>query len=218
MDAFSWQGMAHDLSSLVEDHFKQEMLDGDNKYLCCQCNKMVRALKSHFVVSPPAYLVIVLLRFHFDTQSRCRKKVNAPITCSKLVKLPFDAEESLGKNCQSSSAGSSSQKCIIYELKALTIHSGATLEFGHYYSLFSCSEPASGKASWYLADDAKVRPISTQEFIRITSEMPMQTPYVLFLAREDRAHNSALSKLDVTPSLKKMVEETNKVFENVSFS
>jgi len=42
------------------------MLEGDNAYLCAQCDKKVSTLKRICIKKLPNHLILVLKRFEFD--------------------------------------------------------------------------------------------------------------------------------------------------------
>lgn len=54
------------LTESLEEYVKKELLDGDNKYLCEQCNKRVRIEKRSCIKSLPQFLTIQLKRFEYD--------------------------------------------------------------------------------------------------------------------------------------------------------
>jgi ubiquitin carboxyl-terminal hydrolase 9/24 len=53
-----------------------DMLEGDNAYLCAQCDKKVDTLKRTCVKELPRYMIVTLKRFEFDFDRMVRVKVN----------------------------------------------------------------------------------------------------------------------------------------------
>lgn len=52
------------------------MLEGDNAYLCAQCDKKVNTLKRICIKKLPNHLILVLKRFEFDFDTMTKAKVN----------------------------------------------------------------------------------------------------------------------------------------------
>merc|ERR1712048_1302968 len=67
-------------SSLKESlalYVKGDILDGDNKWLCSECNAKRAALKRSCFGKLSKYLILHLSRFEFDFNAMRRKKLNS---------------------------------------------------------------------------------------------------------------------------------------------
>lgn len=88
-----------------------------------------------------------------------------------------------------------------YTLYAAVIHSGTTLDSGHYYTL------AKDNDHWYLYNDDSVMDSDESELEDVTSDA---TPYILFYRRNDIIEPAAPSLTEVPPVLQEMVLAHNK--------
>jgi len=119
----------------------EETLSGSNKYKCTKCKKSVCAQKQFLIHKVPKVLTIQLKRFNFGIMTN-GEKVNKPIS------FPFDLE--LG------SYTSNPNKPASYRLYALTVHSGASMKSGHYFTYGRNM----GSNLWYRFDDESVSQVS----------------------------------------------------------
>merc|ERR1712130_537549 len=65
------------LKESLESYVKGDILDGDNKWLCSECNAKRAALKRSCFGKLSKYLILHLSRFEFDFNAMRRKKLNS---------------------------------------------------------------------------------------------------------------------------------------------
>lgn len=101
----------------------EEMLKDDNKYYCDHCRRYNEALLVTEYETLPMVLVFHLKRFKADFNTRMSKKLTrfrpTPLTLPCMLK-------SCHYECQIPSHK--------YQLYAVIIHQGSSMEYGHYYS------------------------------------------------------------------------------------
>jgi len=78
-----------DLMEALDLFVQGEMLTGDNKYLCEECEEPVSTLKRCCIKELPQILVIHLKRFEFDYEAMVLKKLNS--ACSFPMSLNMEA-------------------------------------------------------------------------------------------------------------------------------
>jgi ubiquitin C-terminal hydrolase len=120
------------------NYFKTEIMDGDNKINCEQCNKKRTCHKHLIFKTLPNILVIALKRFEFDYNTMLKYKLN------KYFEFPYklDMKDYLIEN--------HSETNTEYELTGVTIHYGVA-DFGHYYDLIKGPDN-----KWYNFNDISV--------------------------------------------------------------
>lgn len=144
------------LKNALARFFQAEVLDGNNKYSCGKCNKMVVAKKQIFMLRPPNVLVIQLKRFEGSG------KINRNIEFEEILVL--------SKFMYKASQESQSE----YNLFGSIVHSGFSPESGHYYAYI---KDALGR--WYCCNDAYVSLSSSQEVLS-------EKVYILFYMRNNQ--------------------------------
>jgi len=119
----------------MKNYFKTEIMDGENKINCEECNMKRTCHKRQIFKSLPNILVINLKRFEFDYNTMLKSKLN------NYFEFPFelDMKEYLIENHKEINTK--------YELTGITIHFGFS-DYGHYYDLIKSPE---GK--WYKFND-----------------------------------------------------------------
>jgi ubiquitin C-terminal hydrolase len=125
----------NNLDSSMKNYFKTEIMDGENKINCEECNMKRTCHKRQIFKSLPNILVINLKRFEFDYNTMLKSKLN------NYFEFPFelDMKEYLIENHKEINTK--------YELTGITIHFGFS-DYGHYYDLIKSPE---GK--WYKFND-----------------------------------------------------------------
>jgi len=152
------------------------------------CGQPVQVLKQLTVSQLPDVLVIHLKRFvGFEFSS---EKVHKIIEYPKVLDMePFvsDTQLNMGQ--------------LKYELYAVLVHSGYTLNFGHYYCFVRSSPDG-----WYEMDDCQVNRVTEGTVLN-------QQAYILFYFRQgspwfsSRLEPEVMSELKVIGSPKCTVEE-----------
>ncbi|PRP88236.1 ubiquitin domain-containing protein [Planoprotostelium fungivorum] len=142
----------------LASYVQGELLEGDNKYHCSQCDKKVDAIKRTCIKKLPDNLIIHAKRFEFDLELMRRIKVNDYFEFPHEVNLePYTLE---GLNRREGSSENVSVSTDIdsykYHLAGILVHTG-TADGGHYYSFIREREAADGKErKWYQFNDTDV--------------------------------------------------------------
>jgi len=128
------------LEKIIETYLAEEQLDSDNMLKCRSCIMKTRAKVSNSFCNLPKILVIHLKRFNMNNYGFFgRKKSNRII-------YPLDID--LSKFVDD-------EKDYQYQLVAVNVHLGASMNHGHYISLVKLSTDN----GWYVFNDSK--PIQT---------------------------------------------------------
>ncbi len=121
------------------------------------CNRSVSAKKQRTILYPPTILTLHLRRFKSDAAGRHTAKITRKI----LFKAHLNLDAHLDEDVRAIYAGP-----VNYELCAVIIHVGSSLDRGHYFAYVR-----DGNGQWHRADDehmyevpeAKVYDSSSQE-------------------------------------------------------
>ena len=149
--------VAAPLKSLLDAALADEVLEENNQYQCDVCNSLKDATKTLEIVEAPNVLILVLLRFKYDAESQCRKKLTT------LVDYPDTLM--VGKEN--------------YRLENVVVHSGSDSGEGHYYTWAMTNE-----GNWLVLSDCHVREESWQNFLASPEHQKSDTPYLLFYVRQ----------------------------------
>ena len=123
----------------LKNYCKTEIMDGDNKINCEECNTKRTCHKRLVFKSLPNILFIVLKRFEFDYDTMLKIKLN------DYFEFPFELDM---KNFL---IEENSEKNTFYELTGITIHDGIA-DSGHYYDLIKGQD-----GNWYKFNDTIVK-------------------------------------------------------------
>ena len=156
--------VAAPLKSLLDAALADEVLAGNNQYQCDVCNSLRDATKTLEVVEAPNVLILVLLRFKYDAESQCRRKLTTLVDYPDTLMV---GEEN-------------------YKLKNVVVHSGLDSGEGHYYTWAMTQE-----GNWLVLSDCYVKEESWQGFLSSPNHQKSDTPYLLFYVRQlkDRVNN-----------------------------
>lgn len=166
------------VQDLINYYLTPEKLTGDNKYRCDKCMKLCDAQRIIKILQAPNHLILTLKHFRYDSESRLRAKLRHKVRYDETIQLAV-----------------SDSSPETYRLYAAVVHSGYSMDYGHYIT-YACDS----KQQWYRFNDSYVSSCTTfQEFKRLE---PPDTPYILFyekctsvgLFEEDRQELSTLSK------------------------
>jgi hypothetical protein len=122
----------------LNNYFKAEVMDGDNKINCEECKTKRICHKRLLLKSLPNILVISLKRFEFDYETMLKSKLN------KYFEFPFQL------NMKDYMMESHTEECTEYDLTGIVIHNGVS-EFGHYYDLIKGPDN-----KWYKFNDENI--------------------------------------------------------------
>lgn len=133
----------YSVQKLLDYYFTTEQLtlDGDNQYHCEKCKIHCDGERCTEILQPPRNLILTLKHFSYD--SRCH-------TRSKLLINKMIHDEVISVNVRASHDGISS-RTVHYRLYAAVVHSGISLDSGHYYTFAREKEE-----TWFKFNDSFV--------------------------------------------------------------
>ncbi|KAL2331172.1 hypothetical protein Fmac_018753 [Flemingia macrophylla] len=158
---------SNSLKDSMQKFFQPEVLDGNNKYKCDSCKKLVAAKKQMSILQAPNILVIQLKRFEGILGGKIDKAVafeEVLVLSSFMCKASQDPQPE-------------------YKLFGTIVHSGYSPESGHYYSYI---KDAMGR--WYCCDDSCVTVATLQEVLS-------EKVYILFFSRTNQRPVSSSNSL-----------------------
>ncbi|NWI44048.1 UBP2 hydrolase, partial [Picathartes gymnocephalus] len=120
---------------------KEDVLDGDEKPMCCRCKVRTRCTKKFSIQKFPKILVLHLKRF-----SEARIRSSKLTTFINFPLKDLDLREFASQSCNHA----------VYNLYAVSNHSGTTMG-GHYTAY--CKSPVSSE--WHSFNDSRVTPMSS---------------------------------------------------------
>ena len=123
------------------------------------------------VTEAPQHLLLTLLRFHYDRLLQRRGKITTQVSYPQRLNLPVDGGAT-----------------VSYVLYAVVIHSGVTLDGGHYYTLARSSnlgpddvlERDNNTAPWFMFNDSQVSRTNFESLISLSRKYTTDTPYLLW--------------------------------------
>ncbi|KAK2504050.1 hypothetical protein MC885_002679 [Smutsia gigantea] len=122
---------------------KEDVLDGDEKPMCCRCRARKRCIKKFSIQRFPKILVLHLKRF-----SESRIRTSKLTTFVNFPLRDLDLREFASENTNHT----------VYNLYAVSNHSGTTMG-GHYTAY--CRSPVTGE--WHTFNDSSVTPMSSSQ-------------------------------------------------------
>ncbi|XP_043435555.1 ubiquitin carboxyl-terminal hydrolase 2 isoform X2 [Prionailurus bengalensis] len=122
---------------------KEDVLDGDEKPMCCRCRARKRCIKKFSIQRFPKILVLHLKRF-----SESRIRTSKLTTFVNFPLRDLDLREFASENTNHA----------VYNLYAVSNHSGTTMG-GHYTAY--CRSPVTGE--WHTFNDSSVTPMSSSQ-------------------------------------------------------
>ena len=133
----------------------EEKLDGDNQYMCCNCNAKQDATRAIELKSLPPVLNLQLLRFVFDLKTGSKKKLNSCIQFPDVLDMrPYLPND----------------KSAVYDLSAVLIHRGASAYSGHYVAHIKGKD----SQAWYKFNDEEVEKIKGRN-LQLGSEEDLES-------------------------------------------
>ncbi|TYJ24444.1 hypothetical protein E1A91_A08G260700v1 [Gossypium mustelinum] len=150
------------LKEAMHKFFQPEVLDGNNKYKCENCKKLMAARKQLSIRQAPNILVVQLKRF----EGIFGGKINRPVTFEEVLVL------------SSFMCKASQDPRPEYSLFGTIVHSGSSPESGHYYAYI---KDAMGR--WYCCNDSFVSLSTLQEVLS-------EKVYILFFSRTNQRPGS----------------------------
>ncbi|KAK4767870.1 hypothetical protein SAY87_003011 [Trapa incisa] len=155
------------LKEALHKFFQPELLEGNNKYKCENCQKLVVARKQMLMFQAPNVLVIQLKRFDGMYGGKIERVVSFDevlVLSSFMCKISQDSSPE-------------------YHLFGTIVHSGCSLDSGHYYAYI---KDAMGR--WYCCNDAYVSVATLEEVLS-------EQVYILFFSRTKQRPASSAAHL-----------------------
>lgn len=137
------------LEESLQAYVDGEIMEGDNKYKCSDCDKHVDAVKRACLKDIPDNLIFHLKRFDFNLRTLTRSKINDYFPFPTTIDMqPYTVEH------LSNPPNDPSYKPVpdMFELVGVLVHSG-TAESGHYYSYIRERPSTSSVPSWVEFND-----------------------------------------------------------------
>lgn len=150
----------HSVQELLDFYCSTEKLEADNKYFCDQCKALCIGERFINIVTAPRNLILTLKHFKYDQKYNMRAKLMNKVRHEDVISVKVfpssDYKEDVIMN---------------YRLYAAVVHSGVSMETGHYFTY------GSDGTGCYKFDDSYV---SKATIADIHNLQPPHTPYILF--------------------------------------
>ncbi|EPS38310.1 hypothetical protein H072_7963 [Dactylellina haptotyla CBS 200.50] len=139
------------LQESLKAYVEGETLNGDNKYSCTNCNRLVDAVKRTCLKQIPNQVIFHLKRFEFDLRTMNRSKINDAFEFPTRIDLHPYSIDAINRSEEDE------PKTDEFELVGVLVHSG-TAETGHYYSYIKdrVGKIVDGMPLWFEFNDAEV--------------------------------------------------------------
>lgn len=197
-----------------------DLLEGENKFHCSECNEKVAAKKRCLLKSLPKNLIIQLKRFDYDVEFEFRSKVSQFFEFPEVLNLdPFTVEgisrkENETKRANIGGTGKSEPE-MRYRLVGILVHKGQA-ESGHYYSFIKERKTQ----IWYQFNDEyvtlfdpKLIPLECYGGQISPGESRSNSAYMLFYEKFDLVeHFKDDSRITIPQHLNQTVMQENKKF------
>ncbi|KAH8253288.1 hypothetical protein KR032_004609 [Drosophila birchii] len=161
----------YSVQDLIEYFCSPEKLDGDNQYHCPRCKKHCDAERHIGVTQAPRNLILTLKQFKYDQKYHYRTKLMHKVFHDESVTVKMCATDSLQE-----------MSTVHYDLYAGVVHSGFSMDSGHYFTF-----AADQSKNWYKFNDNLVTHSQPEEMHNLTSP---NTPYILFYKMCARSNES----------------------------
>lgn len=150
----------HSVQDLLDFYCSTEKLEADNKYFCEQCKALCIGERFINIVTAPRNLILTLKHFKYDQKYNMRAKLMNKVRHEDVITVKVfpssDYKEDVVMN---------------YRLYAAVVHSGVSMETGHYFTY------GSDGTGCYKFDDSYVSKATIAELHNL---QPPHTPYILF--------------------------------------
>ena len=154
-----------ELKDCIKNYFSEELLEGENKYHCDNCNKKVNALRKNRIFETPNILIIHLKRYK-NYGNKCMKN-------NIFINYPFGDDLLSFKSFSSEYYKNDSN----YELYAV-IHQIGNLQMGHYIAFTKNSL----NDKWYEYNDQHIVHVPDED---IQKTIINSNSYILFYQKKN---------------------------------
>ena len=145
----------------LSNYFKIEIMGGDNKINCEECNTKRVCHKQLKIKNLPNILVISLKRFDYDYRAMKKFKLNSYFEFPPELDMSeylLDSNKNINEISTSESINNLNvNQNNLYELTGITIHYGVA-DYGHYYDIIKASNN-----KWYMFNDTNVKEFPENE-------------------------------------------------------
>ena len=213
------------LEEALDAYIKGEILDGDNQYYVEQYKKKLAIRKSSSLKILGNQVIVHLKRFEFDFVTFTNKKLNDylefpfEINFKKWTRAYLRSNDPNLKaeilNITDEEKENLDEEKMNYVLTGILIHSGSSLQSGHYYSLIIDQE--SGK--WYQFNDNNITEFNIERDLEkecfgikgnISGEQFGRTAYLLFYTKKSLFRNEKiLQDIKINPNIINEVHKEN---------
>ena len=155
----------NNLEDALDAYIKGEILDGDNKYFVEKYKTKISIKKRTSIKKIGNQIIIHLKRFEFDFITFQNNKLNDylkfPLNINfkkwtrafiRTNEVNNDENNENNNNISEEEKENLNDEKMNYELTGILIHSGASLQSGHYYSFIKDQETN----KWYKFNDSKI--------------------------------------------------------------
>ena len=225
------------LEEALDAYVKGEILDGENKYYCSDYNKKISVKKRTSIKFMGNEIIIHLKRFEFDFITFENNKLNDHLIFPLEINLKKwtrayirlnELEKEFGKNnfnyndviTEREKENLDNDK-MDFELTGILVHSGTTLQTGHYYSIIKDQE----SNKWYKFNDNNISEFDIEKdlekecFGNLESKKNQygKGAYLLFYTRKEciKNYQNFETKLKINENLIKNTREENIDFINI---
>jgi ubiquitin carboxyl-terminal hydrolase 35/38 len=140
----------YNVQQLLEFYFTSEELTllGDNQYHCDNCKVLCNGIRCTEILEPPRNLILTLKHFRYDSRHHTRSKLLYKVFHDEILTVSVKASANSSRNVE-------------YKLYAAVIHSGTSLDSGHYFTI-----AREGDNKWFKFNDSFVTKSSLEELRR----------------------------------------------------
>ena len=215
------------LEDALDAYVKGEILDGDNQYFVEKYNKKISIKKRVSIKKIGNEIIIHLKRFEFDFLTFQNNKLNdylkfpLQINFKKWTRAYLRMNEVGKDNNNESNIISEEEKENLddekmnYELTGILIHSGASLQSGHYYSFIKDQE----SNKWYKFNDSNIseydidKDLEKECFGNLDSKKNQygKGAYLLFYTKKEciNSYKNFEKNIKINENILKQVENEN---------
>ena len=212
------------LEDALDAYVKGEILDGDNKYYVEKYKKKISIKKRTSIKKIGNQIIIHLKRFEFDFVTFQNNKLNDYLKFPLIINLKKWTRASLrmnevkdekDNNISEEEKENLDEEKMNYELTGILVHSGSSLQSGHYYSFIKDLE--TGK--WHQFNDSVIsdynidRDLEKECFGNINSKTNQfgKGAYLLFYTKKECVYkNKNYNKeIKINDIILKEVENNN---------
>uniref|UniRef100_A0A1B0DG56 Uncharacterized protein n=2 Tax=Phlebotomus papatasi TaxID=29031 RepID=A0A1B0DG56_PHLPP len=155
----------YSVQDLLDYYCSSEKLDGANQYFCEKCKRLCDGVRSIDITKAPHNLILTLKHFKYDQKYHVRAKLMHKVFHDESVALKVFTDD-----------GYQQPAVVKYILYAAVVHSGVSMDSGHYYTY------AADQSCWYKFNDSFVNKCSVEDLHNLA---PPNTPYILFYRMEN---------------------------------